>query len=53
VALYLGPEQLMPLGSILAAIVGVVLMFFHRLAALARRVWQLVAGPRRSGPTPR
>ena len=34
--MYLGPETLMPIASALAAIVGVVLMFWRRMIAFVR-----------------
>jgi hypothetical protein len=37
VLLYVGPDQIMPLTSVLGAIVGVVLMFWNRLVALFGR----------------
>jgi hypothetical protein len=37
VILYVGPETLLPLASALAAIVGFVLMVWHRFVALARK----------------
>lgn len=41
VVLYVGPDQILPLASALGAAVGVLLMFWHRVVALGRRVWQL------------
>jgi hypothetical protein len=38
VVLYVGPELMLPLTSALAAIVGVLLMFWHRVMGLARSV---------------
>jgi hypothetical protein len=38
VMLYVGPDQALPLLSALGAIVGVVLMWWRRLAVLTRRV---------------
>ncbi len=35
--LYAGPDQILPLMSFLGAIIGVLLMFWHRLVALARQ----------------
>ncbi|HEX7779884.1 MAG TPA: hypothetical protein VF424_11615 [Vicinamibacterales bacterium] len=35
--LYVGPDQLMPLASVFGAIVGVALMFWHRLVAFVRK----------------
>lgn len=43
VFLYIGPEVLLPLTSALAAIVGVVLMFWNKVVGLARGVWQTVS----------
>lgn len=42
--LYVGPDQFMPLASVLSAIVGVALMFWHKLVGIARRAWALVTG---------
>ncbi len=39
--LYLGPETTLPLASTLAAIVGVLLIVWHRAVALIRKLWQL------------
>jgi hypothetical protein len=41
VMLYVGPDQLLPLASALGAAVGVLLMVWHRVVAIGRRVWQL------------
>jgi hypothetical protein len=43
VMLYVGPDQLMPLASVLSAIVGVALMFWHRLVSIARKGWAIVS----------
>ena len=42
VLLYVGPDQLMPLTSIFGAIVGVALMFWHRLVGWGRKGWMFV-----------
>lgn len=34
---YVGPDQIMPLASVLGAIVGVALMFWHKLVGLVRK----------------
>ena len=39
--LYVGPDQLLPLASALGASVGVLLIVWHRVVALGRRVWHL------------
>jgi hypothetical protein len=40
--LYVGPDQLMPLASALGAIIGVLLLFWHRAVDLSRKVWQSI-----------
>jgi hypothetical protein len=42
VMLYVGPDQIMPLASMLSAIVGVALMFWRRLVGAAVWCWGLV-----------
>lgn len=37
--LYVGPDQVLPLTSALAAVLGVLLMFWHRAVALVRGLW--------------
>jgi hypothetical protein len=37
VLLYVGPDQIMPLASVLSAIVGLAVMFWHRLVGLVRK----------------
>ncbi len=37
ILLYVGPDQIMPLTSILGALVGIALMFWNRLVGLAHR----------------
>ena len=41
--MYVGPETLMPLASVLAAVVGVLLMFWRKTAGLARATYRFVA----------
>jgi hypothetical protein len=41
--LYVGPDQALPLLSILGAIVGVVLMWWRRLVSLTRRAFRSFA----------
>lgn len=38
--LYIGPDQFLPLASALGAILGVLLMWWHRFVDLVRRAWQ-------------
>jgi undecaprenyl pyrophosphate phosphatase UppP len=38
VVAYVGPDQIMPLASVLGAIVGVAVMFWHKLVGLVRKV---------------
>jgi hypothetical protein len=40
VFLYIGPDQMMPLASVLGAIVGLALILWHRIAALGHKAWQ-------------
>jgi hypothetical protein len=40
--LYIGPDLLLPFTSALAAVAGVVLMFWHRLTGWARSVWRML-----------
>jgi len=40
VVLYVGPDQFLPLASALGAIVGVLLIVWHRAVAIARKLWQ-------------
>jgi hypothetical protein len=42
ILLYIGPETMLPLASALAAIAGVLLMFWHRFVALIRKVWRIM-----------
>jgi hypothetical protein len=40
--MYIGPETIMPLASALAAISGVILMFWRRVVGFARMTYQAV-----------
>ena len=40
VFLYVGPDQILPLVSALGAVIGVLLIVWHRLTSFLRRVWQ-------------
>ncbi len=40
--MYVGPETLMPLASALAAVAGVLLLFWRRTVGAARSSWQFV-----------
>ena len=42
--LYVGPDQILPLTSIIGALIGLLLMFWHRLVGLLRRFWQTLTG---------
>jgi hypothetical protein len=42
VILYIGPETMLPLASALAAIAGVLLMFWQRFVGLLRKLWRLL-----------
>ena len=41
--MYVGPETLMPLASALAAVVGVLLMFWRKTVAVARTTFRFMA----------
>jgi len=42
ILLYIGPESMLPLVSALAAIGGVLLMFWQRFVGLLRKLWRLI-----------
>jgi len=44
VVLYVGPDLILPLTSALAAIAGVLLMFWNRVMSFVRSVWNSVFG---------
>jgi hypothetical protein len=43
IMLYIGPETMLPLASALAAIGGVLLIFWHRLVGFIRKIWRVIA----------
>jgi hypothetical protein len=43
IMLYIGPETMLPLVSALAAIGGVLLIFWQRFVGLVRKLWQVIA----------
>ena len=44
IVLYIGPDVFLPITSALAAIGGVLLMFWHRIAAFVRTTWRKMSG---------
>ena len=42
VFLYIGPEVLLPITSALAAVAGLVLMFWNKVVGMTRGVWRKV-----------
>jgi len=42
--LYLGPDTLMPVASVFAAVAGFIMMFWRRLVGLVKSVVQKVTG---------
>jgi hypothetical protein len=40
--LYVGPDQILPLTSLLGAILGLLLIFWRYVVHLAGKVWQLL-----------
>jgi undecaprenyl pyrophosphate phosphatase UppP len=41
--LYITPDQVLPLTSVLGAILGVILMFWNRVVGLARKAWEIIS----------
>lgn len=41
--MYIGPETLMPLASVLAAITGVILLFWRKTVAAVRKTTEVVS----------
>jgi hypothetical protein len=48
VLLYVGPETILPLTSALAAIIGVLLLVWHRVVELVRKTWWFCTGKAQS-----
>ena len=44
IALYIGPDVLMPVASAIAAVVGFLLMFWRRTMAFLSRIGRAIAG---------
>ena len=44
--LYIGPESMLPLASALAAIGGVLMIFWQRFVAMVRKLWRSIVGKR-------
>jgi hypothetical protein len=42
VALYIGPDVFLPITSALAAVAGVLLMFWTKVVGLAKKLYQMV-----------
>jgi len=42
VILYVSPDQLLPLASAFGAIIGVLLIFWHRAVGLVRKGWKFI-----------
>jgi hypothetical protein len=42
IILYIGPETILPLTSALAAVAGVLLMFWQRLVLFVRKIWRIL-----------
>lgn len=40
--LYIGPETILPLTSALAAVAGVLLMFWQRFVGLLQKLWRII-----------
>jgi hypothetical protein len=46
IVLYVGPDAFLPLTSALAAVTGVVLMFWNKLVGLGRKLFQTKSRPK-------
>jgi len=44
VLLYIGPEAFLPITSAIAAIAGVLMMFWNRVVGFVRKFWQMMTG---------
>lgn len=42
--MYVGPEVIMPLASALAAVAGVLMIFWRKVVGAVRAAWQFVTG---------
>ena len=42
ILLYVGPDQILPLTSLIGAFIGIILVFWRSVVGLAGRVWQLL-----------
>jgi hypothetical protein len=52
--LYVGPDQILPISSALAAITGILLLFWQRVKLLFQKLAQLFSGRRvKAGPGPK
>ena len=49
---YIGPDQIMPITSVLSAIVGVALMFWNRIVGFVARTWAGIARRSESSQAP-
>lgn len=49
--LYIGPDVFLPITSALAALAGVLLMFWHRVVGIVGRLLGRTSKPRASEPT--
>jgi hypothetical protein len=49
---YVGPDQIMPITSVLSALVGVALMFWNRIAGFVARTWASFTRRSEAAPAP-
>jgi hypothetical protein len=47
---YVGPDQILPVASVLSAIAGIALMFWNKLVSFVGLGWSMISG--RSRPAP-
>jgi hypothetical protein len=53
IVFYLGPDSLLPLGSLLAAVAGFVLLFWNRITGVFRKGRRSEADPAEDAPRER
>jgi len=49
---YVGPDQIMPITSVLSALVGIALMFWNKIAGFVARTWVSLTRRSEAAPAP-
>ena len=47
---YVGPDQILPVASVLSAIAGIALVFWNRLVSFVGLCWTMITGRGRPAP---